>query len=32
MVAIPKAPENQLKAVIRALLNAPPMPMAGIPR
>jgi hypothetical protein len=32
MAEIPKVPENQFKAVVRALLNTPPMPMAGIPR
>jgi hypothetical protein len=29
---IPKVPEDQFKAVIRALLNTPPMPLADIPR
>jgi hypothetical protein len=29
---IPKVPEDQFNAVLRALLNAPPMPMADIPR
>lgn len=29
---IPKVPEDQFKAVIRALLNTPPMPMSDIPR
>jgi hypothetical protein len=29
---IPKVPEDQFRAVIQALLNAPPMPMADIPR
>jgi hypothetical protein len=29
---IPKVPKDQFEAVIRSLLNAPPMPMAEIPR
>jgi hypothetical protein len=29
---IPKVPEDQFKAVVRALLNTPPMPLADIPR
>ena len=32
MPGIPKVPEDQFKAVIRALLNTPPMPMSEIPR
>jgi hypothetical protein len=32
MANIPKVPEDEFKAVIRALLNTPPMPMADIPR
>jgi hypothetical protein len=27
-----KVPKEQFEAVIRALLNTPPTPMAGIPR
>jgi hypothetical protein len=29
---IPKVPKDQFEAVIRSLLNAPPMPMADISR
>jgi hypothetical protein len=29
---IPKVPKDQFEAVIRSLLNAPPMPMSDIPR
>jgi hypothetical protein len=29
---IPKVPKAQFDAVLRSLLNAAPMPMAGIPR
>jgi hypothetical protein len=29
---IPKVPKDQFEAVIRSLLNTPPMPMADIPR
>jgi hypothetical protein len=32
MPDIPKVPEDQFKAVIRALLNTPPLPLADIPR
>jgi hypothetical protein len=32
MANIPRVPEDKFKAVIRALLNTPPMPMADIPR
>jgi hypothetical protein len=32
MAKIPKVPEDHFKAVIHALLNTPPMPMADIPR
>jgi hypothetical protein len=32
VAAIPKVPEEQFKAVVSALLNTPPMPMAEIPR
>jgi hypothetical protein len=32
MPDIPKVPKDQFEAVIRSLLNAPPMPMADIPR
>ena len=27
-----KVPEDEFKAVMRALLNTPPMPASGIPR
>ena len=29
---VPEIPEDQFKAVMRALLNTPPMPLADIPR
>jgi hypothetical protein len=29
---IPKVPKDQFEAVIKALLNTPPMPLADIPR
>jgi hypothetical protein len=29
---IPKVPKDQFEAVIKALLNTPPMPMSDIPR
>jgi hypothetical protein len=29
---VPEVPEHQFKAVIRALLNTPPMPLSEIPR
>jgi hypothetical protein len=29
---IPKVPKAEFDAVLRSLLQAPPMPMAGIPR
>jgi hypothetical protein len=32
MADIPKIPEDQFIAVMRALLNTPPMPMSDIPR
>jgi len=32
MPEIPKVPKLQFEAVIRALLNTPPMPKAEIPR
>lgn len=32
MADIPKVPEDQFMAVIRALVNTPPMPMSDIPR
>lgn len=32
MPDIPKVPKDQFEAVIRSLLNAPPMPMSDIPR
>jgi hypothetical protein len=31
-VDTPKVPKSQFDAVLRSLLNAAPMPMAGIPR
>ena len=32
MADIPKVPKAEFDAVLRSLLSAPPMPMAGIPR
>jgi hypothetical protein len=32
MANIPKVPEDQFKALVRALLNTPPLPLAKIPK
>jgi hypothetical protein len=32
MADIPKVPKDQFEAVIRSLLNTPPMSMSAIPR